>query len=74
MKTYGEVEVKLQYFLTSAPFGSTLSASRLVRFTSGKEPPPRIGGIKMNAKLCLETCREETSWEVQANIKADLKA
>lgn len=28
----------------------------------------------MNAEFRLETCREETSWEVQANMKVDLKA
>jgi hypothetical protein len=39
MKTYGEVEVKLQYFLNSALDGSALSASRLVHFTPGKESP-----------------------------------
>jgi hypothetical protein len=42
MKTYGEVDVSIHIFLTSAIVGGEWSASRPFRFTPGKEPPVPI--------------------------------
>jgi hypothetical protein len=42
MKANGGVDVKLRIFLTSALVGGEWSASRLGRFTPGKEPPVPI--------------------------------
>jgi hypothetical protein len=42
MRTYGGVDVYIHIFLTSALVGGEWSASRLCRFTPGKEPPVPI--------------------------------
>jgi hypothetical protein len=39
MKTYGEVDVYIHIFLTSALVGGEWSASRPCRFIPEKEPP-----------------------------------
>jgi hypothetical protein len=46
MKAYGEVDVKVHIFLTSAPVGGEWSASRPCRFTLGERAPSThwIGG------------------------------
>jgi hypothetical protein len=58
MKTYGEVDVQIHVFLTSALFGDEWSALRPRRFVPRKKPPVltrwELGGSQSRYGRCGE--------------------